>query len=85
MFQLLHTSQYNGVIPIGKWLSQVNKNIKLATYKGNQLKWRSHNDAIIPKVELWFQLRHCYAVFEVVSIFELMTQPSKNCSGAENR
>ena len=27
---------------------------------------------------------HCYADFEVVCIFELMTQPSENCSGAEN-
>ena len=72
-------------ISIGKWLSQVSKNIKLATYKGKQLKWRCHNDATIPKVELWFQLWHCYADFEVVCIFELMTQPSENCSGAENR
>ena len=41
-------------IPIGKWLSQVSKNIKLTTYKGKQLqlKWRCHNDAAIPKVEL---------------------------------
>ena len=44
-----------------------------------------HNDATIPKVELWFQLWHCYADFEVVYTFELMTQPSENCSGAENR
>ena len=51
---------------IGKWLSQVGKNIKLTTYKGKQLKWRCHNDATIPKVELWFQLWHCYADFEVV-------------------
>ena len=61
MFHLLHTSQYNG----GKWLSQVSKNIKLITYKGKQLKWRCHNDATISKVELWFQLWHCYADFEV--------------------
>ena len=33
---------------------------------------------------LWFQLRHCYAEFEVVCIFELMIQPSENYSGAEN-
>ena len=71
-------------IPIGKWLSQVGKNSKL-TYKGKQLKWRCHNDATILKVELWFQLWHCYADFEVVYTFELMTQPSENCSGAENR
>ena len=50
-FHLLHSSQYNGVIPIGKWLSQVSKNIKLTTYKGKQLKWRCHNDATITKVE----------------------------------
>ena len=37
------------------------------------------------KVELWFQSWHCYADFEVVYTFELMTQPSENCSGAENR
>ena len=61
------------------------KNIKLTTYKGKQLKWRFHNDATIPKVELWFQLRHCCEDFEVVYTFELMTQPSENCSGAENR
>ena len=62
MFHLLHTSQYNGAcIPTGKRLSQVSKNIKLTTYKGKQLKWRCHNDATIPKVELWFQLWHCYA------------------------
>ena len=72
-------------IPIDKWLSQVGKNIKLTTYKGKQLKWRCHNDATVPKVELWFQLWHCYADFEVVYTFELMTQPSENCSGAENR
>ena len=78
---LLNTMVY---IPIGKWLSQVSKNIKL-TYKGKQLKWRCHNDATILKVELWFQLWHCYADFEVVYTFELMTQPSENCSGAENR
>ena len=36
------------------------------------------------KVELWYQLWHCYADFKVV-YFELMTQPSENCSGAENR
>ena len=66
-------------IPIGKWQSQVSKNIKLTTYKGKQLKWRCHNDATILKVELWFQLWHCYVDFE------LMTQPSENCSGAENR
>ena len=64
---------------------QVGKNIKLTTYKGKQLKWRCHNDATILKVELWFQLWHCYADFEVVYTFELMTQPSENCSGAENR
>ena len=29
--------------------------------------------------------RHCYADFEVVYIIELMTQPSENCFGAENR
>ena len=87
MFHLLHTSQYNGqwCIPIGNWLSQVSKNIKLTTYKSKQLKWRCHNDATIPKVESWFQLWHCYADFEVFCIFELMTQPSENCSGAENR
>ena len=85
MFHLLHTSQYNGAIPIGKWLSQVSKNIKLTTYKGKQLKWRCHNDATIPEVEMWFQLRNCYADFELVCIFELMTQPSENCSGPENR
>ena len=73
------------IIPIGKRLFQVSKNIKLTTYKGKQLKWRCHNDATIPKVELWFQLWHCYADFEVVYTFELMTQPSENCSGAENR
>ena len=72
-------------IPIGKWLYQVSKTIKLTTYKGKQLKWRCHNDATIPKVELWFQLWHCYADFEVVYTFELMIQPSENCSGAENR
>ena len=74
-------------IPIEKWLYQVNKNIKL-TYKSKQLKWRCRNDATIytPKVELWFQLQHCWAAdFEVVYTFELMTQPSENCSGAENR
>ena len=64
-------------IPIDKWLSQVSKNIKLTTYKGKQLKCSCHNDAIIPKVELWFQLWHCYADFEVVYTFELMTQPSE--------
>ena len=32
------------------------KNIKLTTYKGKQLTWRYHNDATIPKVELWLQL-----------------------------
>ena len=42
------------------------KNIKLTTYKDKQLKWRCHNDVTIPKVELWFQLWHCYAEFEVV-------------------
>ena len=69
-----------------KGLSQVSKNIKLTTYKGKRLKWRCHNDATIPKVELWFQLRHCFAGFEVVYTFELMTQPSENCyHGAENR
>ena len=47
---LLNTMVYTH---IGKWLSQVGKNIKL-TYKGKQLKWRCHNDATIPKVELWF-------------------------------
>ena len=57
-------------IPTGKRLSQVSKNIKLTTYKGKQLKWRCHKDATIPKVELWFQLQHCYADFEVVCIFE---------------
>ena len=72
-------------IPIDKWLFQVSKTIKLTTYKGQQLKWRCHNDATLPKVELWFQLGHCYANFEVVYTFELMTQPSENCSGAENR
>ena len=36
-----------------------------------------HNDATIPKVELWFQLWHCYADFEVVYTFELMTQLSE--------
>ena len=85
MFHLLHISQYNGVYPcIGKRLFQVSKNIKLTPYIGEQLKWRCHNDATIPKVELWFQLWHCYADFEVVYTFELMTQPSENCSGAEN-
>ena len=69
---------------IGEWLSQVSKNTKLTTYKGNQLQWRCHNDATILKVELWFQLWHCYADFEVVYIFELMTQPSENYSGAAN-
>ena len=69
-------------IPI---VSQVSKNIKLITYKGKQLKWRYHNDATILKVELWFQLCYSYADFEVVYTFELMTQPSENCSGAENR
>ena len=39
----------------------------------------------ILKMELWFQSWHCYADFEVVHTFELMTQPSENCSGAENR
>ena len=68
---------------IGKWLSQVGKNIKLTTYKGKQLKWRCHNDATIPKVELWFN--YGIADFEVVHTFELMIQPSENCSGAENR
>ena len=72
-------------IPIGKLLSQASKTIKLTIYKGKQLKWRYHNDATIPKVELWFQLWHCYADFEVVYTFELMTQPSENYSGAENR
>ena len=67
-------------IPIAKWLSQVSKNIKLTTYKGN-----NRNGATIPKVELWFQLWYCYADFEVVYTFELMTQPSEDCSGAENR
>ena len=47
-------------IPIGKWLSQVSKTITLTTYKGKQLKWRCRNDATIPKVELWFQLWHCW-------------------------
>ena len=42
------------------------KSIKLTTYKGKQLKWRCRNDSTIPKVELWFQLWHCYADFEVV-------------------
>ena len=51
MLHLLHTSQYNGVYP---YRQQVGKNIKLTTYKGKQLKWRCHNDATIPKVELWF-------------------------------
>ena len=83
MFLLLHISQW--CIPIGKWLSQVSENIKVTTYKGKQLKWRCHNNATIPKVELWFQLRNCYADFEVACIFELMTQPSENYSGAENR
>ena len=32
-----------------------------------------------------FNSWHCYADFEVVYTFELMTQPSENCSGAENR
>ena len=64
-------------ITIGKWLCQVSKNIQLTTYKGKQLTWRCHNDAAIPKVELWFQLQHCYADFEVVCIFELLTQPSE--------
>ena len=31
----------------------------------------------IPKVELRFQLQHCYADLEVVCIFELLTQPSE--------
>ena len=66
-------------------ICQLINNIKLATYKGKQLKWRCHNDATIPKVELWFQLLHCYADFEVVYSFELMTQPLGNCRGAENR
>ena len=44
-------------IPIDKWLCQVSKtNIKLTAYKGKQLKWRCHNDATIPKVELWFSI-----------------------------
>ena len=65
-------------------LCQVSRNIKLTTYKGKQLKWRCHNDATIPKVELWFQLWHCfYADFEVVCIFELMTQPSENMIALE--
>ena len=72
-------------IPLGKWLTQVTKNIKVTTYKGKQLKWRCHNDATILKVELWFQSWHCYANFEVVYAFELMTQPSESCSGVENR
>ena len=53
------------------------QNINL-TFKGKQLQWRCHNDATIPKVELWFQLQHCYADFEVVYTFELMTLPSQN-------
>ena len=57
-------------IPIGKWLSQVSKDIKLTTYKGKKLKWNCHNDATRLKVELWFQLCHCYAEFEVVYTFE---------------
>ena len=65
-------------------ISSISKNVKLTTYKGKQLLWRCHNDAKIPKVELWFQLWHFYADFEVVYTFELMTQPSENCSGAEN-
>ena len=60
---MVHTHRY-------KRLSQVSKNIKLTTYKGKQLKWRCHKDATIPKVELWFQLQHCYADFKVVCIFE---------------
>ena len=65
-------------------IPQVSKKIKLTTYKGKQLKWRCHNDATMPKVELWFQLWHCYADFEVVHTFELVTQPSENCCVAEN-
>ena len=64
-------------IPIGKWLSQVTKNIKLTTYKGKQLKWRCHNDATILKVELWFQLWYCYVDFEVVYTFELIHSHQK--------
>ena len=71
---------------IGKWLSQVGKNIKLTTYKGKQLKWRCHNDATIPKVELWFNYGIVMPTLKwFIPAFELMTQPSENCSGAENR
>ena len=73
MLHLLHTSQYNGVYPYRQvpGLSQVGKNIKLTTYKGKQLKWRCHNDATIPKVELWFNYGIVMADFEVVHTFEL--------------
>ena len=54
MFHLLHTSSIQWCMPIGKRLCQVSKNIKLTTYKGKQLKWRCHNDATVPKVELRF-------------------------------
>ena len=48
------------------------------------IKWRCHNDATIPKVELWFQLWYCYTDFEMVHTFELVTQLSENCYVAEN-
>ena len=81
----LHSTHFSiqWCIPIGKRLSQVSKNIKLTTYKGKQLKWRCHNDATIPKMELWSQIWHCYVNFEVVYTFELI-QPPENCSGPEN-
>ena len=51
MFYLMHTCQY-------KWLVSFFKN----NFKSIQLKWC----VTVPKVELWFQLLHCYADFEVV-------------------
>jgi len=46
MFHLLCTSQYNGVYPYAiDYLKY--KNVKLATFKGKQLKWRCQNDVKI--------------------------------------